>query len=192
MMQYSLDQRKAVNNYYRENSLDIDNFDSDSFADFHIYSLDGIDGVNTFHCTPIERNIFCQIRSTPFKFMPEYQVGKYYCDFANPEIGIAIEADGKQHEDNTDYDLERDQYIESRGLKVYRFKGKDTFKDHEEFFDYDGNFIDEMAEEYATSSAKFINSLSKTYKPSRNGSHRMRSLFEILAATEINTNKRGI
>ena len=75
-MQYTFEQRKKINNYYREQGLDIHSFTPEALDDFHVYDLDGIDGVDTFHCTPIERNIFNQIRGISVKFLPEYQIRK--------------------------------------------------------------------------------------------------------------------
>lgn len=161
MMKYSFEQRKKINQYYVENGLDFDSFTNKAFKEFHVYDLDGVEGVNTYHCTPIERNVFCQIRNISVKFMPEYRIGKYYVDFCNPELNLIIEVDGKQHLKQVEYDNDRDNYLNSLGFQVVRFKGKDTFKDDDDFRDEDGKFIESMRPKYEKTSYFYFQELNK-------------------------------
>ena len=161
MFQYTFEQREKIDKYYRDHGLDLENFTVEEFRKFFVYDLDSIDGVDTFHCTPIERNIFDQIRNSSLVFLPEYKIGKYYCDFVNPELKIIIEADGKHHENQSDYDEERDAFLASKGFSVYRFKGAQTFKCYEDFLDDRELFIEELRDEYEQTSEYFIQRLSK-------------------------------
>ena len=86
--------------------------------------------------TPIERNVWSDIRSQQIPFLPQYQVGKYYPDFANPVLKIIIEVDGKHHneERQSNHDQLRDQWLQSQGWSIFRIKGKETYKDISDYF----------------------------------------------------------
>lgn len=127
-MSYSWELRNRITDFYQEQGL----FDAPvkefvSFAHsqvssgalFHVYST----------MSPIENMVYGDIREHRMRFLPEFKIGKYYADFANPVHRVVIEADGKQHEENQQYDAERDQFMSSLGWDVYRIKGKDTFHD---------------------------------------------------------------
>lgn len=47
----------------------------------------------------------------------------YIVDFYAPKLMLAIEVDGKEsHENNEEYDNERQKFLESKGIKFLRFK----------------------------------------------------------------------
>ena len=56
-----------------------------------------------------------------FKFRRQVPVGKYIADFACLERKLIIELDGGHHQEQTDYDAERTEWLESRGFSVMRF-----------------------------------------------------------------------
>ncbi len=56
-----------------------------------------------------------------FKFRRQVPVGKYIADFACLERKLIIELDGGQHQEQTDYDTERTEWLESQGYNVIRF-----------------------------------------------------------------------
>ena len=168
-MQYTFEQRKKINDYYREHGLDIHSFTPEALDDFHVYDLDGIDGVDTFHCTPIERNIFNQIRGISVKFLPEYQIGKYYVDFCNPALMLIIEADGKHHKDQIDYDRARQDYLESLGFNVVRFEGWQTFQEYTDFLDDDERFNQDRFGDYRKTSHFYFQELNKDFGTIRYG-----------------------
>lgn len=64
------------------------------------------------------------------KFRRQHSIGNYIVDFYCPEERIAIELDGEVHNNpvNEQFDLERDEYIKSLGIKVIRFKNDDIFE----------------------------------------------------------------
>ena len=64
------------------------------------------------------------------KFRRQHSIGSYIVDFYCPEERIAIELDGEVHFNsvNEQYDLQRDEYIKSLGIKVMRFKNSDVFE----------------------------------------------------------------
>ncbi len=58
------------------------------------------------------------------KFRRQYIIGKYITDFYRPELKLAIEIDGANHffdAKSTAYDLQRQRFIESKGIRVLRF-----------------------------------------------------------------------
>jgi very-short-patch-repair endonuclease len=54
------------------------------------------------------------------KFTRQFPLGPYFADFACREHFLVVELDGSQHQDNTEYDHERDQYMLQSGYSVLR------------------------------------------------------------------------
>ena len=46
-------------------------------------------------------------------------IGNYIVDFYVKRLGLVVEIDGGSHNEKTEYDSQRDQYLESLGLKVF-------------------------------------------------------------------------
>lgn len=55
------------------------------------------------------------------KFRRQHPVGCYILDFYCHDRKLAIELDGGQHAEETDYDRVRDEWLNSHGIKVMRF-----------------------------------------------------------------------
>lgn len=72
--------------------------------------------------TPIEKSVWNDIRSAGVPFMPQYPVGNYFLDFADPIKKIAIECDGKVFHDE-EKDSKRDAELIKLGWAVYRLTG---------------------------------------------------------------------
>ena len=47
-------------------------------------------------------------------------IGNYIVDFYAKKLGLVVEIDGSSHDNKVDYDKERERYLASLGLKVYR------------------------------------------------------------------------
>jgi len=64
-----------------------------------------------------------------YKFRRQYSIGRFIVDFYCPEIKLAIEIDGDSHfqGDAPVYDQDRQEQIESLGLKVVRFTNDQIF-----------------------------------------------------------------
>jgi len=58
-----------------------------------------------------------------FKFRRQHPVGQYVLDFYCPKAKLAVELDGGGHgfPARQKHDKKRDQYFESKGVKVLRF-----------------------------------------------------------------------
>lgn len=83
--------------------------------------------------TPQERKIWTIIRNRQFfgyRFLRQYCIGSYIVDFICREKKIIIEIDGGQHNQSSDieYDIQRTEYLNSKGYKVIRFWNNDIDK----------------------------------------------------------------
>jgi very-short-patch-repair endonuclease len=76
--------------------------------------------------TPIEAAIWSDIRSYGLPFWPQFPVGKYVVDFADPVRRIALECDGASYHDAAK-DRKRDAALEQLGWTTYRIPGRDCF-----------------------------------------------------------------
>jgi very-short-patch-repair endonuclease len=75
--------------------------------------------------TPIEEALWFDIRLLGAVFYPQYPVGKYFVDFANPVARVAIECDGRDFHLDKAKDLARQRELESMGWAIYRISGSD-------------------------------------------------------------------
>jgi hypothetical protein len=75
--------------------------------------------------TPIESWLWHDIRAVDLVLYPQYPVGRYFVDFANPVAKVAIECDGEAFHQDKAKDAERDAKLAAMGWKVYRISGKD-------------------------------------------------------------------
>ena len=72
--------------------------------------------------TPIEDAVWQDIRGFGLPMFPQLPVNKYFVDFGNPFLKIAVECDGKQWHDKQK-DNKRDQELMSEGWTIYRIPG---------------------------------------------------------------------
>lgn len=95
--------------------------------------------------TPIERNVWSDIRYLGLPFYPQFPVGKYFLDFADPFKKIALEIDGKVHLDAEvkEKDKHKDTYLEKNGWTVIRIQGWKTYKSREDY-EYSEQEIENM------------------------------------------------
>jgi len=79
--------------------------------------------------TPIEFQTWQAIRCYgQIPIYPQYPIGKYFADFANPNLGIVIECDGKEFHQDKEKDFKRDTELFKLGYIVYRVSGSDCMK----------------------------------------------------------------
>jgi hypothetical protein len=75
--------------------------------------------------TPIESQMWTLIRSQPVPFYPQYPVGGYFIDFANPRLKVGIECDSRGwHERRADLDEMRARDLYQLGWLVFGFSGR--------------------------------------------------------------------
>ena len=62
-------------------------------------------------------------RFSGYKFRRQHPLGSYYLDFFCEEAELNIELDGSQHgfPDQRKHDLEREKFLQARGIKTLRF-----------------------------------------------------------------------
>ncbi|MBI5739397.1 MAG: endonuclease domain-containing protein [Nitrospirae bacterium] len=65
------------------------------------------------------------------QFMRQKPVGNYIVDFYCSKLQLVIEIDGESHNGRFDYDVDRQQFLESLGLTVLRFNDVDVKRDLE-------------------------------------------------------------
>lgn len=120
------------------------------------------------YMTPIERNVWSDIRHLGLPFYPQFPVGKYYIDFADPFRKIAIEVDGRIHDDELarQRDRAKEAFLRGRGWHVLRIPGYTTYKCR---IDYEINdyYDDHIDERFWTQCSEGIlqRLMDKVYRP---------------------------
>ncbi len=71
------------------------------------------------------------------RFRRQYSVGPYSIDFYCPEVRLAIELDGDSHftPEATANDKQRQQYVESFGVRFLRFANEEVYANLEGVID---------------------------------------------------------
>ncbi len=82
-----------------------------------------MDWVSMF--TPIELVTWGEIRGYGLPFWPQYPIGPFFADFADPVTKIVIECDGAAFHQDKASDARRDSYMAARGWSVFRISGAD-------------------------------------------------------------------
>lgn len=109
---------KAIRAFYREVQPELRN------APAHVWAIDPytVDWARIF--TPIEFGLWIDIRCEGAVLYPQYPIGNYFADFANPAARVVIECDGAKWHTDPAKDAERQQNIEALGWTVYRITGR--------------------------------------------------------------------
>lgn len=91
--------------------------------------------------TPAENILWEALRKKKldgYKIRRQHPIGRYIADFYCPKARLVIEVDGSIHEleNIKEYDLTRQQELESRQIKVIRFDNDDIYNNLEEVVVY--------------------------------------------------------
>ena len=83
--------------------------------------------------TDAEKAFWSHVRSKQFhgkRFLRQYSVGSYILDFYCPELRLAIELDGGQHNetDGKAYDAVRSEFLQAQDIDVLRFWNNDVLQ----------------------------------------------------------------
>jgi very-short-patch-repair endonuclease len=81
--------------------------------------------------TRIEWLFWSDIRSSGVVMYPQFPIGRYFADFANPCAHVAIECDGAAFHRDIERDAARQADIEDMGWRVFRICGSDCYRDDE-------------------------------------------------------------
>ena len=79
--------------------------------------------------TPAEARLWKHLRSKAMvstHFRRQYAIDNYIVDFYAPRAKLVIEVDGSQHIDLHEYDIERTEFLKSKGYRVLRFWNNDV------------------------------------------------------------------
>lgn len=109
--------------------------------------------------TPIENNVWADIRYLGLPMYPQFPVSKYFVDFADPVRKIAVEVDGAQWHIDKQKDKKREADLRKEGWVVYRIPGNKTFTTREDYIP-DGSYFSKEENEEA---------LERFYKESSEG-----------------------
>ncbi len=88
--------------------------------------------------TKLEDIFWNEVRNRNFlglKFRRQMPIDKYIADFVCEQEKLIIELDGDQHAEQTEYDEQRTQILESHGYRVIRFWNADIYKDINSVFE---------------------------------------------------------
>lgn len=112
---------KAIRAFYQEVDAEI------RAVDVHEWGIDPYEVDWSVLFTPIERGLWYDVRATGAVLYPQYPIGPYFADFANPNAMVVIECDGVQFHKDKAKDKKRDAYMQSLGWRVHRLDGRDCF-----------------------------------------------------------------
>jgi len=75
------------------------------------------------NATKGERLLWWKLKNNQLgvRFRRQYGIGNYIVDFYCPALNLVIELDGITHDSKIDYDINRQRYLESKGVVVLRF-----------------------------------------------------------------------
>ena len=93
--------------------------------------------------TDAERAFWVKVRNKQFfgmKFFRQYSFGSYILDFYCPEIKLAVELDGGQHNrpEDREYDTSRTNYLNGHGVEVVRFWNNEVLTNMDGVLDFLG------------------------------------------------------
>jgi very-short-patch-repair endonuclease len=79
--------------------------------------------------TPVERKLWEQLRGNRlegFHFRRQQVIGGYIVDFYCHAVTLIVEVDGEVHQDQIEYDQERDAWLSAQGFTILRFQNQEV------------------------------------------------------------------
>lgn len=108
--------------------------------------------------TPIEDNVWGDIRYLGLPLYPQFPIGPYFVDFGDPIRKIGIEVDSKEWHKDWRKDAKRQRELEKLGWHIIRIPSHLTYKQREDFEEENGSIA---VDKYLTGCAEGI--LFKVY-----------------------------
>lgn len=105
--------------------------------------------------TPIESWLWHDIRAGNIVMYPQFPIGRFFADFANPKAKVSIECDGEAYHRDKSKDDARDDLLRADGWSVYRISGKDC------------RYGVGMEDEWNSNARKFLSDISMMHKVKR-------------------------
>ncbi len=86
--------------------------------------------------TEAKKALWAHLRNKQFygmKFFRQYSIGPYILDFYYPNMKLAVELDGGQHNqsESKEYDAVRSKYLKAQEIEVIRFWNHEVWLDME-------------------------------------------------------------
>jgi len=84
------------------------------------------------HATPEENLLWQQLRRNQLNglhFRRQQVIDGFIADFYCHAAGLIVELDGPVHDQQIEYDQERDRILSARGLRILRVKNQDIKRD---------------------------------------------------------------
>src|SRR5437867_1638777 len=83
--------------------------------------------VSLINFTPIEKNVWEDIRKYNIPLLPQFPSSGYFLDFADPFKRIVVEVDGKDYHLDKERDEKRDAILRKKGWNIFRITGSETY-----------------------------------------------------------------
>jgi len=115
-----------------------------------------------WHFTPIEEEVWNEIRFTELPLYPQVPVKNMFVDFGNPFLKIGIESDGKEwHE--LSKDIKRDKRLKRQGWTIYHLTGSECKRLPKDYENKDEAYLLNSVEGLLTAIAVIHFSMDKAY-----------------------------
>lgn len=111
-----------IRRFYDQHRLSITAAGRNEWANGDAYLWERAGGIQL---TPIETWLWSDIRALDAVLYPQYPVGRFFVDFANPVAMVAVECDGAEWHTDKAKDAARDAELTKLGWTVYRITGSD-------------------------------------------------------------------
>lgn len=113
--------------------------------------------------TPIEQNVWGDIRTMGVPFYPQVPALNYFLDFACPFLKIGIECDGKAWHDY-ELDKARDARLSADGWMIFRIEGHECKRVIEPWEESEYDDKSELIQQYfITTSEGVISAIKRRY-----------------------------
>lgn len=103
-------------------------FDAEIRARKTSYGIDPYVITETLGLTRIEAAMWEAIRDAGVVMYPQYPIGPFVCDFANPHIKVVIECDGAAFHD-AQRDARKNKWLAKEGWFLYRVSGRQCMQE---------------------------------------------------------------
>ncbi len=84
--------------------------------------------------TLAERRLWHRLRANRldgFHFRRQQIIDGFIVDFYCHAVGLVVEVDGAMHDEQVEYDEERERVLQARGLRILRFRNEEVLRDIE-------------------------------------------------------------
>jgi len=80
-----------------------------------------------------------------YKFRRQHVINKFIVDFYCIELGLVIEIDGNIHKKQEEADIEREEFLKSKGCHIIRFTNEEVLNEIEYVLEFTKSYIEEIS-----------------------------------------------